>query len=643
MSKIKCSLSRKLSLDIMLMAVPVFVLSLGIFYLQSRYLIRQEAIEHSNSILKTTIQCVGNYMSTIETSVNGNAWLLEENFRPDSLQAISQRIVRSNPNILSCSVSIEPEILPQYGEKFSIYTENDNGTIASVVEKEYDYFSRDWYKTPVYTGKACWVGPFSDYSEGAVDHNEAVGTYSRPLRSDKGQILGVVSADFSFAQLAKTIGTADCLYADAYFVLIGGDGRYFIHPDSTRLFKKTVFTDTDPTKNADKIALGHEMTDGKQGMMHVNVDGRRCHVCYQPVPGTDWSLAMVCPDSEVLIGYHRLGYVIVILIVIGLLAILWLSQKVVRQNISSINKLLRYTKDIEEGNYDETIPRSDQDDDIGHLQNSFAAMQQALHVHMRDINNTADELRKHNERSALDMKLAEETIRKKALFIQNLSHQIRTPLNIITGFANVLHENIVLRSQGKDEAVNKFHKENLSDITGMMKYNAIHLKRMILMLFDSSSVTGAEQLMNDRKDEVSCNAVARESIDYTEEHFLGVKIRFETELSDAVHILTNHLYLMRSIRELLYNAAKFSDGKHICLHVYETRRSVCFKVEDVGPGLPENAEELLYKPFVKNDNMSEGLGLGLPLTKRHALSLGGDLIYDPDYKDGCCFVLELPK
>ena len=95
--------------------------------------------------------------------------------------------------------------------------------------------------------------------------------------------------------------------------------------------------------------------------------------------------------------------------------------------------------------------------------------------------------------------------------------------------------------------------------------------------------------------------------------------------------------------ELLYNAAKFSDGKHICLHVYETRRSVCFKVEDVGPGLPENAEELLYKPFVKNDNMSEGLGLGLPLTKRHALSLGGDLIYDPDYKDGCCFVLELPK
>ena len=61
---------------------------------------------------------------------------------------------------------------------------------------------------------------------------------------------------------------------------------------------------------------------------------------------------------------------------------------------------------------------------------------------------------------------------------------------------------------------------------------------------------------------------------------------------------------------------------------------VCFTVQDTGPGLPENADELLYKPFTKIDLLSEGLGLGLLLSKRHALSLGGDLVYDKSYQDG---------
>ena len=177
----------------------------------------------------------------------------------------------------------------------------------------------------------------------------------------------------------------------------------------------------------------------------------------------------------------------------------------------------------------------------------------------------------------------------------------------------------------------------------MMKYNAIHLKRMVLMLFDSSSAGSAQYLMSNRQDEVSCNDIARESIDYTKEHFKGIEIQFTSDLSDAVRILTNHLYLMRTIRELLYNAAKFSDGEHIHLHVSETETTVNFTVEDTGSGLPDNADDLLYKPFIKIDDLSEGLGLGLPLSKRHALSLGGDLIYDKNYCDGCRFILEMPK
>ena len=183
MNKSSGRLSNKLSLKIMLLAAPVFIISLGLFYFQSRYLIRKEAIERSNSILRTTIQRVSNYMRTIEVSTNANAWLLEENFRPDSLQSISQRIVRLNPHIISCSVSAEPDILPQYGRNFSVYTVDEGDTIVSVIETEYEYTDKLWYKSPVTSGKAGWVEPFVEHTEGTIDHNEAVAIYCRPLRS----------------------------------------------------------------------------------------------------------------------------------------------------------------------------------------------------------------------------------------------------------------------------------------------------------------------------------------------------------------------------------------------------------------------------------------------------------------------------
>ena len=642
MIRLNRHLSGKLSLNIMLMAATVFVLSLGIFYFRSRHLIRKEATERCNGVLRTTILQVDNYLNTIEVSTNTNVWLLEDHFTPDSLLTLSRGIVESNPDILKCTVCAEPNMFPQYGRYFSAYTVNEGGTIISAREKDFVYTDKVWYKNPLHLGKACWIGPFREHSEGIIDPNEAVATYCRPLSSEKGEMIGVVSTDFSFSLLAKKILSTEHPYPDAYFVLLGGDGRYFIHPDTTRLYRKTVFTDADPRKNADLIALGHQMTEGKQGSMHVNLRGQHCHITYQPVPGTDWSLAMVCPENEILAGYHRLANVIVILILIGLLAILWLCHRYVRQTIRPINQLLSYTKHITDGNYDEKIPVSDQNDDIGRLQNSFAAMQQALRDNIGNISQTAEEIKKQNEQRAYDIQLAEETVRKKSVFIQNLSHQIRTPLNIIEGFADVLHNNIVLRSEG-DANQKQFEEENLSDSTSMMKYNAIYLKRMVLMLYDSSSATGAEDLMGNRKDEVSCNEVARDAIDYTLGHFQRLNVNLVTELSDAIQILTNRLYLMRTIRELLYNAAKYSDGKHISLRITQTDTTVRFIIEDVGPGLPDNSDELIYKPFIKIDDLSEGLGLGLPLCKRYALSLGGDLIYDSSYRDGCRFILELPK
>ena len=639
MSKIKRSLSLKLSLGIVLLAAPTFVLALGILFLQSRYFIRQEATERATSMLSLTIQRVRNYMSAVETSTNSNTWLIEENFNPDSLLAISHRIVRLNRHAQSCSISVEPGSFPQYGRYFSVYAVNEGDTIISVRETEYDYFEKFWYRNPVDSGKACWVDPFYEHSEGLIDQNEAFATYCKPFYQKGGKVAGVISVDLSFSKLAETISSTNQTYPNAYFMLLRGDGRYFIHPDTTRLFRKTIFNEADPNEHADWIALGYEMTAGKQGNAHIIVNHQVCHVCYGPVPGTNWSLALICPDGDILKNYHELIYIIIALIVIGLLIILWLCNRVVSQAILPLNQLLNMSQKIADGHHEEVIPISNRLDVIGQLQNSFAMMQESLQIHMGSIRQTTKETQKRNEELVRAMKMAEVAVKQKTLFIQNVSHQIRTPLNIIQGFANVLRDSLSPSEKEK----NALSEEELANITEMMKHNASHLNRMVLMLYDSSEIGTSKEVLSHRNDQVSCNELSRECISFTYSHFPNLSIRFETELSDAECIQTNHLYLMRTLRELLYNSAKYSDGKHITLYVSQTETTIRFIVEDVGPGLPKDLQDLIFKPFIKVDDLSEGLGLGLPLSKRHAISLGGDLLFDTTYTKGCRAIIEIPK
>ena len=621
----RLGLSSKLNLSILVMAIPIFLLSMGLLFLQSRNDIFQEGEQSAFSALNTSMQQVRKYMLAVETATNSNLWLIEENFQPDSLLAISNRIVRLNSHVSGCSITAEPNMFPSVGRYFSAYTIREGDSIVTQREAEYDYYSKEWYSAPIEQGKACWIDPFDDYTEGTLSNSKIIASYCKPIYKDE-QIVGVISSDLSLNSLDKVINTVTPPYPSAYFVLIGGDGSYLTHPDSTLLFSKSDYID--------HIA-------GRQGTKHLLHNGRMCQVSYQPIEGTDWSLAIVCPDSEILKSYNHLPYLIVALILIGLLVILWLCRRAVNQAISPLNTLLAYSQKISEGQFGLTIPFTGREDAIGQLQNSFAMMQQSINEHIGSIQRTVIETKERNEELTQATKLAEEAVRQKAAFIQDVSHQIRTPLNIIMGFAQVLRDNITSQNGHPDQST--LEKEEIANITDMMKHNAAHLGRMIKMLFDSSDDGISEERKSRRNEDVSPNKVGRECIGHTLVHFPNMPIRFETEVPDDFYLQTSHLYLMRTLRELLYNAAKYSDGQHISLHISQTEDAIFFTVEDVGTGISEESEDIIFSPFVKVDNLSEGLGLGLPLSKRHALSLGGDLILDNTYHDGCRFILKIPK
>ena len=87
---------------------------------------------------------------------------------------------------------------------------------------------------------------------------------------------------------------------------------------------------------------------------------------------------------------------------------------------------------------------------------------------------------------------------------------------------------------------------------------------------------------------------------------------------------------------------KYSDREHIKVRVTRTGSTIQFIVEDTGKGIAEADRERIFKFFTKMDDFSEGLGLGIPLSKSHAITLDGDFWLDTDYDKGCRFVFELP-
>ena len=639
MSKISKSLQLKLSTGILLMAMPIFVVSMAVMFIQSRNSIRQEASEHAASMLSATMHHMKKYILATEMATNANAWFIEQKFQPDSLLALSQRIVRLNGNVQSCTISAAPDMFPEYGRYYSVYSIRKGDSIVTTREQDYEYFDRQWYKEPIAKGDGCWVEPFFEHTEGIVRLDEAVLSFCKPLYdkhhtigpNGKKRVVGVLCLDLPFSILADAMNAMKPDYPDSYFVMLGSNGRYFIHPDSTRLFRKTIASELDPNTQADLIAIGHEMIAGKQGHMHAMINGRDCHVSYMPLPSSKWSISLVCPDSEIMKSYNQLLYLIIALIIIGLGVIYWLTRRVVGHVVRPVNDLADATQQISEGHFNTELPRTKREDVVGQLQNSFAIMQQSIEDHLGSIRQATVETRQRNEELVTAMKLAEEGVRQKNKFIQNVSHQIRTPLNIIQGFAQVLQEN------------RNMPDKDLKEIRSMMKYNAMHLNRMVVMLFDSSDTGIMEGWKTQISDQISCNEVARESIRYTESHFPGLSIHLETEVADSLHIVTNHLYLLRCLRELLYNSAKYSDFNHISLRVWQTEATVRFTTEDVGPGLSTELLKQVFTPFNKIDDLSEGLGVGLSLARRHIINLGGDLELDTEYHDGCRFTIIMPK
>ena len=636
MMNIRRSFSAKVIMWVLLLAVPVFLASVGVLFWQSHKLIRAEAVDKASNVLACAMHRINRYLITTKTASHTNAWIVEQSLYPDSILAMTNRIATTNPYTDGCAISTEPGVIPQYPDGFMSVSFNTKDSVNTFIEPDHSYFQERWYSIPRTQRKPTWV-VFNDKNrEQETDEDATIAAYTHPLFNKKGKFVGVISIWLSLQHISNIMAEVRP-YPHSYYVMIDEKGRYVGHPDSTRLFNQTIFSVADPQHQADLIALGYEMTKGNKGSMSVKINGKKSLVCYMPVEGTPWSLAIVCPHSDILRGFYRLTYIVVALLIVGLLLIFINCHKAVTVSLSPLQQLLEKTKAVSNGHLDVDIAHTKRTDVIGGLQNSFATMLESLNYYINSVRTATDQTKRYNRELEHTTQLAVEAQRQKTIFIQNVTHQIRTPLNIIMGFAQILNcptdDTSLSEELGQDE---------IKSIASTMTHNSRLLIRMVMMLFDSSENGKAETANCDKREMVACNDVCQVALKFTTKNHPDIPVEYKTELADDFCIHTNFRYLEYSLEELLSNAVRYSDQQHISLHVTRNKEFVRFVVQDTGKGIAEADREHIFKFFTKVDDFSEGLGLGLPLTKRHAETLGGNLILDTTYHEGSRFIFEIP-
>lgn len=301
-------------------------------YIFSQKGIREEASMRAESQLETTKVRIMDIINQAEAAVRNSIWIAQWCLEvPDSMGRVTQRIVQDNPVVVGSTVAF----VPDYDKKhplFAPYSCRVPGTdrieLKSLATAEYDYPSQEWFTKPIEIDDGYWSEPYVDEGGGEM----LMTTYSLPLRDAKGKVAAVITADISLDWLNELMGDVS-VYPSAYSVLLSRSGQIMVCPVETLVMNATIH-DIQNNSMADNKAfsdISHSMLSGQYGNMRINNRGITSQVYFAPVERTGWSMSIVIPENEIYSGIRRIGIIVKLLQLLGIVMLILLLRSVAKR------------------------------------------------------------------------------------------------------------------------------------------------------------------------------------------------------------------------------------------------------------------------------------------------------------------------
>jgi signal transduction histidine kinase len=246
------------------------------------------------------------------------------------------------------------------------------------------------------------------------------------------------------------------------------------------------------------------------------------------------------------------------------------------------------------------------------------------------------DLREHLRELQIARAAAEAANRAKLEFLAMMSHELRTPLHAIAGYADLLdlgvHGALNEKQRFDLQRIQKSQRHLLTLINGVLHFARVEAGNV---QFELTEVPLSDLL-------VTAEALV---------HPLAVNRALHLEYegcSDSLAVIADRDKVQQIVLNLLTNAIKFTDpGGCITIRCDASDESVHIRVTDTGRGIPPEKFEAIFDPFVQLDSKltrsSDGVGLGLAISRDLARGMHGDLAVSSAVGEGSTFTLTLPR
>lgn len=299
-----------------------------------------------------------------------------------------------------------------------------------------------------------------------------------------------------------------------------------------------------------------------------------------------------------------------------------------------ITQLVALTKEISQrGDYSQKITL-ETDDEIGMLGESFNKMTEALAQNHHELEG---KIAKKTAEHLAAKEQAEESNRIKSNFFAMMNHELRSPLNSIVGFSEILacDERLLPDQKRQLEILNRSSNHLLTIVNNILDISKIESGKVELHL----STFGLNKAINEVIEMMSIKA-KQKSLYLTVARTVSPNLLVTLDLTKFNQILVN----------LISNAIKYTEVGGVTLSAFEFLKGerkehfILIEIEDTGAGISASDQKTLFTPFIRVGDTSTqtGTGLGLSIAKQFAKMLGGDIRLLSEKGQGTKFIVELP-
>ena len=394
------SFASRLTWRIILVLIVMLSGTFGLIFYISHAALKVEETNHYESFLNITNERVGHVLTVVEVVAKNNRPDIEKNLsNPDKLYGILEQFLKLNPYITGCGIGFTANYYPQRGRWFEPYVaRRAHGRFesAQIGSATHDYMQAEWFVQTFQEGHEHWSVPYFD-DKGA---NQIICTYSLPIRNSEGKLVAVFGVDLSLDWLKEFVDQVSWLdkndsihfssgNSDVHSFIIGRDGTFIVHPDSTLVLKSRFQDYVKQTSDTLDNVICREMMEGKKGFVgKIDVKGISSYIAFGPIGQTGWSMGIVVPDVLFSLMSYIVIFITMLVLIITLPLIFFVCYITIRHSTSPLKHLALSSNEVARGYFETPLPVIKSNDEIQKLRDSFEAMQHSLSVYIDELKKT---------------------------------------------------------------------------------------------------------------------------------------------------------------------------------------------------------------------------------------------------------------